>query len=224
MIDDDIYQGKYLETSNQPARFFGTAKTHKFNQIEDINIRDLKLRAIIDQTGTYTYYATKVIANYFKPLAKNDFIITNMLPFPDMLNKANNSEDSEDAFYDGESLFTNISVKETIQYILHKVYADKSIKPFCKKSIFKKLLVKLTQECVFSVNSRLIKRIDGCPMGGSVSIAFSDIYMCKMKQDVQFPLNPFFVNVRLMTHTCAKTKIFMTNYSRISIATLRALN
>ena len=31
MIDDDIYQGKYLETSNQPARFFGTAKTHKFN-------------------------------------------------------------------------------------------------------------------------------------------------------------------------------------------------
>ena len=224
MIDDDIYQGKYLETSNQPARFFGTAKTHKFNQIEDINIRDLKLRAIIDQTGTYTYYATKVIANYFKPLAKNDFIITNMLPFPDMLNKANNSEDSEDAFYYGESLFTNISVKETIQYILHKVYADKSIKPFCKKSIFKKLLVKLTQECVFSVNSRLIKRIDGCPVGGSKSIFFSDIYMCKMKQDVQFPLNPFFVNVRLMTHTYAKTKIFMTNYSRISIATLRTLN
>ena len=224
MIDDDIYQGKYLETSNQPVCFFGTAKTHKFNQIEDINIRDLKLRAIIDQTGTYTYYATKVIANYFKPLAKNDFIITNMLPFPDMLNKANNSEDSEDAFYDGESLFTNISVKETIQYILHKVYADKSIKPFCKKSIFKKLLVKLTQECVFSVNSRLIKRIDGCPVGGSKSIVFSDIYMCKMKQDVQFPLNPFFVNVRLMTHTYAKTKIFMTNYSRISIATLRTLN
>ena len=28
---DDIYQGKYLETSNQPACFFGTAKTHKFN-------------------------------------------------------------------------------------------------------------------------------------------------------------------------------------------------
>ena len=236
MIDDDTYQGKYLETSNQPARFFGTAKTHKFNQIEDINIRDLKLRAIIDQTGTYTYYATKVIANYFKPLAKNDFIITNMLPFPDMLNKANNSEDSEDAFYDGESLFTNISVKETIQYILHKVYADKSIKPFCKKSIFKKLLVKLTQECVFSVNSRLIKRIDGCPLGGSVSIVFSvfivlsivhfilHIYMCKMKQNVQFPLNPFFVNVRLMTHIYAKTKIFMTNYSRISIATLRTLN
>ena len=39
--------------SNQPARFFATAKTHKFNRIEDINIQDLKLRPIIDQTGTY---------------------------------------------------------------------------------------------------------------------------------------------------------------------------
>ena len=38
--------------SNQPARFFANSKTHIFNTIEDIYVKDLKLRPIIDQTGT----------------------------------------------------------------------------------------------------------------------------------------------------------------------------
>ena len=93
-----------------------------------------------------------------------------------------NSEDYEDVSYDVESLFTNIPVKETVEYILHKIYVDKSIKPFCKKSIFKKILVKLTKECIFSVNFRLIKQIDGCPMGGPVSAAFPDIFIAKWRR------------------------------------------
>ena len=192
----DFYKTEYYDKmrpiSNQPARFFETAKTHKFDKIEVINIQDLKLRPIIDQTGTYIYNASKVIANYLKPLAKNDFIISDTLFFPDMLKKAVHSEDYEDVSYDVESLFTNVPVKETIEYILHKIYVGKSIKPFCEKSIFKKLLVKLTKECVFSVNSRLIKQIDGCPMGDPVSVVFSDIFMCKMEEDVVVPAKPIF--------------------------------
>ena len=41
--------------SNQPARFFVTAKTHKFKSLEEINVDQLKLRPISDQTGTYIY-------------------------------------------------------------------------------------------------------------------------------------------------------------------------
>ena len=29
--------------SNQPARFFATAETHKFDTIEETNVKDLKL-------------------------------------------------------------------------------------------------------------------------------------------------------------------------------------
>ena len=43
--------------SNQPTRFFATAKTHKFNTIEEINDENLKLRSVIDQTITYIYNA-----------------------------------------------------------------------------------------------------------------------------------------------------------------------
>ena len=39
----------------------------------------------------------------------------------------------------------------------------------------------------FSMNSRLIKQIYGCPVGGPVSVASSDIYMFKMEEDVVVP-------------------------------------
>ena len=39
--------------SNQPVRFFAAAMTHKFKSLEEINVDQLKLRSIIDQTGTY---------------------------------------------------------------------------------------------------------------------------------------------------------------------------
>ena len=54
----------------------------------------------------------------------------------------------------------------------------------CKKSIFKKLLTNLTKDCTFPVNNQLIKQIDGCPMGGPISVVFGDICMCKMEDDV----------------------------------------
>ena len=38
--------------SKQLGRFFATAKTHKFDSVNDIPLDKLKLRPIIDQTGT----------------------------------------------------------------------------------------------------------------------------------------------------------------------------
>ena len=44
-----------LPVSNKPAKFSVTAKPHKFNSIEETNVDKLKLRPIIDRTGTYIY-------------------------------------------------------------------------------------------------------------------------------------------------------------------------
>ena len=62
-----------LPSSHQPARFFATARTHKFENINDITINNLKLRPIIDQTGTCYCKTGKVIAEYLKPLTKYQF-------------------------------------------------------------------------------------------------------------------------------------------------------
>ena len=131
--------------SNQPARFFATAKTHKFDTIEGINVKNLKLRPIIDQTGTYINDASKVAVQFLKLLARNEFTISDTLTFPELLKNIENSDDYEDVSYDVEFLFTSIPIKETIDYITHKIYTKNVIKPMCKKSIFKKLLTKLTK-------------------------------------------------------------------------------
>ena len=49
-----------LPTSNQSARIYASAKTHKFSFVNSVNINDLKFRPMIDKTGTITYNATKV--------------------------------------------------------------------------------------------------------------------------------------------------------------------
>ena len=54
-----LYKHKDYEAmrprSNKPGRFFATAKTYKYEYIEDISLESLKLRPIIDQIGTYIY-------------------------------------------------------------------------------------------------------------------------------------------------------------------------
>ena len=108
------------------------------------------------------------------------------------MKNSSNDQYYENVSYEVDSLFTSIPIQETIDYILQKIYVRKGIKPFCKKSIFKKLLLKLTKECVFSINNRLIKQNDGCPMEGPISAVFSDICVSKMEEDIVAPMKSHF--------------------------------
>ena len=71
--------------ANQPAKLFVPPKTHKFNNIEDINVDELKFRPIIDQKGTFTYNCSKVIAEFLKPLCQNEYCIKDTQCFSEML-------------------------------------------------------------------------------------------------------------------------------------------
>ena len=121
-----FYKTKYFDgmrpISNQPARFFATAKMHKIDTIQDINVKDLKLRPIRDQTGTYISDTSKVVAEFLKPLARNEFTISDTLAFPELFKNVENSDDYEGVSYDVGYLFTSIPIKETIDYIIHKIY------------------------------------------------------------------------------------------------------
>ena len=59
-------------------------------------------------------------------------------------------------------------------------------------------LKKLTKGCVFSVNDKLVKQVEGCPMGGAISVIVSGIHMKRMEKDCVGPLNPILYNFALM--------------------------
>ena len=91
-----------------------------------------------------------------------------------------------------ESLFTNVSVHETIEYIINEIYVENKLPKLCSKLIFKRLLLKLTTENSFMLNSEFCKQIGGCSMGELLSVIFSDIYMTKTKRKVVGPTKPQF--------------------------------
>ena len=68
--------------SNCPAWLYASAKTHKFDNINDINFDQLKFQPIMDQTRTYTYNAAH---NYLKPLCINEYNFKDTLQFPHLL-------------------------------------------------------------------------------------------------------------------------------------------
>ena len=53
----------------------------------------------------------------FKIVHKNEFVISIIQEFPSRLNNVPLSKDEEDVSYDAESLFTNIPIKETIDFL-----------------------------------------------------------------------------------------------------------
>ena len=79
------------------------------------------------------------------------------------------------------------------------------------------MLVNLTKECVFSVNPSLIKQTDRSTMGGPESVGFfSNIFRCKMEDDVVVPAKPIFYKSYVNgTYIHRKKKVFMMNYSGI---------
>ena len=88
--------------------------------------------------------------------------------------------DEEYLSYDVESLFTNVPVHETIDYILQEIYVKEKLPKICSKLIMKRLLLKLTTENTFMLNSNAAC----CTMGGPLSVIFSDIYMTKTEEEV----------------------------------------
>ena len=125
-------------TSSQPARLFATRKTHKFIDIKQLNINNMKLHPIIDQTGTHLHDCSKINAQYLQPLAINQYTISETLSFPEILKETLLDSNEEYVSYVVDLLFTIIPLGKTIDFILDEIYFQKKLEPFCKKSVFKK--------------------------------------------------------------------------------------
>ena len=89
--------------------------------------------------------------------------------------------------YDVDSLFTNIPLKETIDYIIHKIYNEKFLKPICKKLI-QAVAVQIDNTLHDSIQ-RFYKQIDGCAMGGPLLVILADIHMVRTENEVVKPMN-----------------------------------
>ena len=90
-------------------------------------------------------------------------------------------------------LFTCIPLNRTIDYIIHQIYTAKKIAPLVPDpKIFKKLLYRLTNGSTFIANGRYVRQIDGCAIGGTLSVTLSAICMTQCLDEKIAPKNPKF--------------------------------
>ena len=191
---------------------YATAKTHKFYDLDEATVEKLKFRPIVDQTGTAIYGTAKVIGEYHKLLAFNEYKINDCLKFPDIKASPSLQKNEEYVSYEADSLFTNIALKETTDYIIHKIDNEKFLKPICKKLIFKRLLYKLTTDCTVEFNQRFYKQIDGCTMGDPLSVILADIHMVRTENEVVKPMNLHAINDLLTPYTAKRISLNKMSY------------
>ena len=78
-----------------------------------------------------------------------------------------------------DSQFTDITVQETIDYIIHQIYTENKLLQICSKTVFRRLLLKVTAECSFQLKQKLYKQTEGCFMGGPLSVTLAGIHMIR---------------------------------------------
>ena len=102
---------KIKPTSNQPAFLYGTAKTHKFQNPEQITKDNLKLWPIVSTCGTFYYETPKFLASYLLPLTENEYSIKTTTDFAEHLSNRTVDDDEVLVSYDPLSLLKSCSMK-----------------------------------------------------------------------------------------------------------------
>ena len=134
---DTVYYKQKLTSLHQPVPLSASAKTHKFENLSDMNVSNLKLPPIINQTRIGYYKTGKGVSQYLKPLTKNEIDYNNVQGFSSRLSNVPISEDEEDVSYDVEALFTNVFIEETIDFICKEIYVHEKLETIYKEAIFK---------------------------------------------------------------------------------------
>ena len=75
----------------------------------------------------------------------NLYVVIMTQEFPKLLQQQDPLLPNEEYVpYDVQSLFTNVPIQETIDYILDEIYVKNKLTKICWKLILKRLLLKLT--------------------------------------------------------------------------------
>ena len=77
--------------------------------------------------------------------------------------------------FDIESLFTNVSLKETIQIAANLVYDSNNHPPFSKDTFIK--FLQSATGGLFTFDNKLYKQIDGLAMGSPLAPTLSNLFM-----------------------------------------------
>ena len=157
----------YLSGS-APARIYGTPKMHTFSSSDSFP----KLRPIVSSIGTFNCNITRFHCDLLSPLVPNDYSCKD---FVSQIKNANLSKKFL-VFYDVTSLFTNISLQETIDIAINLIFNHNPNLNITRKELIKLFLFP-TSQTHFIFNSKFHNQIDGVAMGSPLAPVLANVFM-----------------------------------------------
>ena len=159
----------------RPGYLYGNVKTHK---------EDNPLRPIISQIPTPTYNLAKTLNDILSPLVPTDNCFKSSREFLDCVNST--PAEGVMASLDMESLFTNVPVLRTIDYICDHVYRSSPHPLLNIAEIHLRELLRIcTQESAFRCpRGNLYQQIDGVAMGSPLGVLFANFFMGSVEKEV----------------------------------------
>ena len=168
---NEIEYDKLYPSGSAPARIYGTPKMHKFPSSDSFP----KLRPIVSSIGTFTYNLARFLCDLVSPLVPNDYSCKDTFSFVSQIKNANLSKKFL-VFYDVTSLFTNISLQETIDIAINLIFNHNPNLNITRKEL-KKLFLFATSKTHFIFNSKFYNHIDGVAMGSPLAPVLTNIFM-----------------------------------------------
>ena len=104
------------------------------------------------------------------------------------------------------------------------IYNEKKVPKICSKTIFRRLMYKLTIECAAQFDQNLFKQTEGCSLGGPLSVTLADIHMIRTEKDIT-PLKPIFYKIFVDDiYITEGRKIFIIIYMKDLINVIQTLS
>ena len=163
--------GKLYPSGSAPAPIYGTPKMHKFSSSDSFP----KLRPIVSSIGNFNYNLVRFLCDLLSSLVPNEYSCKDTFSFVSQMNNANLSRKflvSDDV----TSLFTNISLQETIDIAINLTFNHNPNLNITKKEL-KKLFLFATSQTHFIFASKVYNQIDGIAMGSSLTSVLVNIFM-----------------------------------------------
>ena len=153
------------------ACIYGTPKMHKFSSSNSFP----KLRPIVSSKGTFNSNLARFLCDLLSPLVANDYSSKDTFSIVSQMKNANLSKKIL-VSYDVTSLFTNISLQETIDITINPIFNHNPNLYIPGKELKKPFLFATSQTHVI-FNSKFYNQIDGVAMGSPLAPLLANIFM-----------------------------------------------
>ena len=177
-ISHDVYD-RIRPTGSTRPRMYGLPKVHKQN---------VPLRPILAMVGSAQHATAQWLAELLQPALErySKFVVKDSFTFSNKMREFSPSTSGHMCSYEIVSLFTNVSLSETIDICADVLYrSDDLPPPALTEPSFRMLLSKVTTGVEFSFNGVMYQQIEGVAMGSPLGPVLANIFVGYHEQRLQ---------------------------------------